>query len=127
MEWAPGHDRFTSRPAIWRETEDGTRVECIGIGSVKGVEQNEVICSVPKTWPPKAEVPAAEPTPIATPATKEGSVTEEAAGAKTETEEPVKAAHAPEAGMQKLSIADDKQVAEKHVEGSTSTPPPGLA
>ncbi|KAK1447369.1 CRAL/TRIO domain-containing protein [Colletotrichum melonis] len=126
VEWAPGHDRFTSRPAIWRETEDGARVECIGIGSVKGVEQNEVICSVPKTWPPKTEVPAAEPTPIATPATKEGSVTEEAT-AKTETEAPVKAADAPEAGIQKLSIADDKQVAEKHVEGSTSTPPSGLA
>ncbi|GKT61772.1 sec14 cytosolic factor [Colletotrichum tofieldiae] len=121
VQWENGHSSFKSRPAVWRETEDGTRVECIGIGSVNGVEQKELICSVPKTWPPKASTPAAEPTPAATPATKEGSVTE---GTQTE---PIKVTEAPEPELQKLSLSDTKEVAEKHTEGSTASPPTGLA
>ncbi|KZL87466.1 cral trio domain-containing protein [Colletotrichum incanum] len=121
VQWENGHSSFKSRPAVWRETEDGTRVECIGIGSINGVEQKELICSVPKTWPPKTSTPAAEPTPAATPATKEGSVTE---GTQTE---PVKATDAPEPELQKLSLSDTKEIAEKHTEGSTASPPTGLA
>ncbi|GKT45181.1 secondary metabolism regulator LAE1 [Colletotrichum spaethianum] len=121
VQWENGHSSFKSRPAVWRETEDGTRVECIGIGSVNGVEQKELICSVPKTWPPKPSAPTAEPTPAATPATKEGSVTE---GTQTE---PVKVAEAPEPELQKLSLSDTKEIAEKHTEGSTASPPTGMA
>ncbi|KAK2057348.1 CRAL/TRIO domain-containing protein [Colletotrichum caudatum] len=117
VRWEPGHDRFRSRPAVWRETADGDRLECVGLGSVGGVEQGEVICSVPKTWPPSRQPPAAaaaaaaEPTPAATPATKEGSVAE---GTQTEPE------------MQKLSLSDTKEIAEKHTEGSTASPPTGV-
>ncbi|WYZ46129.1 hypothetical protein EsH8_IX_000354 [Colletotrichum jinshuiense] len=118
VQWENGHSSFKSRPALWRETEDGARLECVGIGSVAGKEQEEVICSVAKTWPPKASAAAAEPTPAATPATKEGSVTE---GTQTE---PVKVTEpeTPEGELQKLSIADDKAVAEKDIEVGKATP-----
>ncbi|KAJ0161076.1 SEC14 cytosolic factor [Colletotrichum tanaceti] len=114
VRWENGHSAFKSRPAVWRENEDGTRVECVGIGSVNGVEQKELICSVPKAWPSKMSAPAAEPTPAATPVTKEGSVTE---GTQT----------VPASEMQKLSISDTKEITEKHTEGSTVSPPTGAA
>ncbi|KAK1959972.1 CRAL/TRIO domain-containing protein [Colletotrichum sublineola] len=123
VRWEPGHDRFRSRPALWRETADGARLECVGVGSVGGVEQNELICSVPKVWPPPATAPpaaAAEPTPAATPATKEGSVAE---GTQTEPVEVRASSPVPE--LQKLSLSDTKEIAEKHTEGSTVSPPTG--
>ncbi|KAK2038720.1 CRAL/TRIO domain-containing protein [Colletotrichum somersetense] len=120
VRWEPGHDRFRSRPALWRETADGERLECVGLGSVGGVEQSELICSVPKTWPPSRQPSAAaEPTPAATPATKEGSVAE---GTQTEPVEVL----SPEPEMQKLSLSDTKEIAEKHTEGSTASPPTGV-
>ncbi|OLN97444.1 SEC14 cytosolic factor 1 [Colletotrichum chlorophyti] len=116
VKWENGHSSFKARPAVWRETEDGTRLECYGLGSVDGKELNELICSVPKTWPPK---PAAEPTPAATPRTKEGSVTE-----STQTEPPkVSGTETAETGaeddLQKLSIADAKEGADKPAIPST--------
>ncbi|KAK2000446.1 CRAL/TRIO domain-containing protein [Colletotrichum falcatum] len=124
VAWAPGHDRFRPRPAVWRETPDGARLECVALGSVAGVEQDEVVCSVPKAWPTTTATtparPAAEPTPADTPATKEGSVAE---GAQAE---PVEARPPAPPELEKLSLSDTKEIAEKHTEGSTASPPTGL-
>ncbi|KAF6823284.1 sec14 cytosolic factor [Colletotrichum plurivorum] len=127
VRWENGHSSFKSRPAIWRVTEDGTRVECFGIGSVNGKEQKELICSVPKTWPPAqpAQTNGAAET-AAAPADKDGAVTE---GTQTE---PVKITEPEKNGedeLAKLSISDTKEITEKHTNGSTTAPvvPAGLA
>ncbi|KAF9873101.1 sec14 cytosolic factor [Colletotrichum karsti] len=118
VKWENGHSAFTGRPAVWRVTEDGTRVECFGIGSVNGKEQNELIASVPRTWPPaKAEKTNGSATEAVT--EKDAAVTE---GTQTE---PVKVIE-PAEDLSKLSISDTKEITEKHTNGST-TAPAGLA
>ncbi|TDZ33229.1 SEC14 cytosolic factor [Colletotrichum spinosum] len=113
VQWADGHSCFKSRPAFWRVTDDGSRVECFGIGSVDGKEQNELICSVPRTWPPAQT----EKANGAAPEVANGVVTE---GTQTES---VKTADTTNEDFSKLSISDTKEILEKHTNGSTASPP----
>jgi hypothetical protein len=55
IEWENGFTSFPVGPMVWRDTEDGNRRECIGLGRVEGKDRNVRICTVPKTWSPPAE------------------------------------------------------------------------
>ena len=50
VEWDNGHKSFPTGPHVWRETDEGKRVECIGIGCVDGKDRSERICSMPKNY-----------------------------------------------------------------------------
>lgn len=75
VEWKNGHTTFTTGPLIWHTSPDGKTMDCISLGSDNGKRIEEVICSVPRTWPPEADaiaaaavndealVPAPEPSP----------------------------------------------------------------
>jgi hypothetical protein len=52
VRWENGYSSFPSGPMVWREIEDGARLECIGIGRIQGKERQERICTIPKTWSP---------------------------------------------------------------------------
>lgn len=62
VEWEAGRRGFPTGPNIWREAEDGERLECIGVGQVAGGgDRFEKICSVKKTysWDPATPTAAA--------------------------------------------------------------------
>ncbi|KAF3356754.1 hypothetical protein VdG1_06177 [Verticillium dahliae VDG1] len=61
LRWENGHTGFGSGPMIWRDTADGTRLECVGLGASSGALRDEVICSVAKTWPAADEEEASTP------------------------------------------------------------------
>ncbi|KAL0933488.1 sec14 cytosolic factor [Colletotrichum truncatum] len=115
VRWENGHSSFKSRPAVWRVTDDGTRVECFGLGSVGGKEQKELIASVPRTWPPAQEK-------------SNGAATEKTTAAAP-VETPVEAAKTEptaangEEELAKLSISDTKEIAEKHTNGAAAPSP----
>ncbi|PKS07326.1 hypothetical protein jhhlp_005928 [Lomentospora prolificans] len=48
VEWADGHNSFPTGPHVWREIDDGKKMECIGIGSKGGKQREERICVVHK-------------------------------------------------------------------------------
>ncbi|KAI8243160.1 hypothetical protein K4K57_009862 [Colletotrichum sp. SAR 10_99] len=127
VRWENGHKAFTGRPAVWRETTDGTRVECFGIGCVNGKEQEELIASVPRTWPPaKTNGVAVETTTTVPVDEKDGAVTEGTQTEPVKITEPAAATTNGEDELSKLSISETKEITEKHTNGST-TAPVGLA
>ncbi|KAM0274268.1 hypothetical protein ACHAQH_008027 [Verticillium albo-atrum] len=65
VKWENGHAGFQSGPMVWRDSADGTRVECVGLGASEGTLRNEVICSVAKTWPGHEEAPRENGAPVA--------------------------------------------------------------
>ncbi|CRK42724.1 hypothetical protein BN1708_008841 [Verticillium longisporum] len=87
LRWENGHTGFGSGPMIWRDTADGTRVECVGLGASSGALRDEVICSVAKTWPTADE--------------------EEEASAPRENGAPIVDDVA--AGVEGLSVTDEKR------------------
>ncbi|KEZ40503.1 hypothetical protein SAPIO_CDS8399 [Scedosporium apiospermum] len=48
VEWAKGHSSFPTGPHVWREIDDGKKMECIGVGQVNGKQREERICIVHK-------------------------------------------------------------------------------
>jgi hypothetical protein len=102
VEWANGHDHFPSGPMVWRTIDDGTRLECIGIGRVDGKERNEKICTVTRTYSPQWEslpiepssagaAAEAETTTAANPAPVETGSSKEVTDKAAETEEKIDA------------------------------------
>ncbi|KAM0325938.1 hypothetical protein ACHAQA_007243 [Verticillium albo-atrum] len=67
LEWRAGHTGFQSGPMVWRDSADGTRVECVGLGAVDGKLRDEVICSVAKTWPAADDAPRENGVAVAPP------------------------------------------------------------
>ncbi|KAI0198078.1 CRAL-TRIO domain-containing protein [Astrocystis sublimbata] len=63
VTWENGFTNFPPGPCHWQPTEDGTRLECIGVGSQKGQERRVRVCTVPKAFAPRsdAHTPAENP------------------------------------------------------------------
>ncbi|KAI1360854.1 CRAL-TRIO domain-containing protein [Xylaria arbuscula] len=53
--WENGFTNFPPGPCYWIPTADGTRLECIAVGSKGGKERREVVCTIPKAFPPKSD------------------------------------------------------------------------
>lgn len=51
VTWENGYSSFPSGPLLWEEIENGTRMACNALGTKDGVQLNDRICTVPKTWP----------------------------------------------------------------------------
>ncbi|GAW20755.1 hypothetical protein ANO14919_102660 [Xylariales sp. No.14919] len=54
-KWENGHTTFPPGPCRWQLSEDGTRVECLAVGSQDGQERREIVCTVPKGCVPKSD------------------------------------------------------------------------
>ncbi|KAI8631937.1 CRAL-TRIO domain-containing protein [Xylariaceae sp. FL1651] len=52
--WENGHTSFPPGPCYWQPTADGTRLECVAVGSKNGVERREIVCTIPKAFPPES-------------------------------------------------------------------------
>ncbi|KAI1740180.1 CRAL-TRIO domain-containing protein [Xylaria scruposa] len=76
MTWEDGYTTFPPGPCRWELSEDGTRVNCIAVGSKDGQDRRVRIGSVPKAWQPKSD------TAVETPVTN--GVKDEGAGEKGE-------------------------------------------
>ncbi|KAI1352428.1 CRAL-TRIO domain-containing protein [Xylaria sp. FL0043] len=74
VTWENGHTNFPPGPCYWRLTEDGTRLKCLAVGSKDGKERMEVVCTIPKAFPPKAE--NATQAPVTTGEKEEATATE---------------------------------------------------
>ncbi|KAL2760212.1 hypothetical protein ACRALDRAFT_2096211 [Sodiomyces alcalophilus JCM 7366] len=62
LEWDNGYTAFPNGPMIWRPTEDGKRLEGIGLGSENGKQRNVRICTVLRTWPGPEDATEADQT-----------------------------------------------------------------
>ncbi|KAI2641226.1 CRAL-TRIO domain-containing protein [Xylaria nigripes] len=71
-KWEDGFTTFPRGPCYWRSTEDGTRLECIAVGSKDGKDRRVHVCTIPKAFPPTTNgdeekaVVAAESVPTTT-------------------------------------------------------------
>ncbi|KAI1160488.1 CRAL-TRIO domain-containing protein [Nemania serpens] len=54
-EWENGYTSFPPGPCHWRPTEDGTRLECLAVGSQDGQERRVRVCTIPKAFPSGSE------------------------------------------------------------------------
>lgn len=52
VEWENGFTNFPPGPCHWHPTEDGTRLECVAVGSQDGQERRVRVCTIPKAFPP---------------------------------------------------------------------------
>ncbi|KAK3352430.1 CRAL-TRIO domain-containing protein [Lasiosphaeria hispida] len=60
--WENGHTEFPLGPLYWRPSDDGTKLECLAVGSIGQVQRNELVCTLPKAFPPEeVKVEAAAP------------------------------------------------------------------
>ncbi|KAI0538063.1 CRAL-TRIO domain-containing protein [Xylaria digitata] len=86
VKWENGYTNFPPGPCYWQPTEDGTRLECLAVGSKDGQERKERVCTVPKAFPPKSDT--ATETPVENGEKEEASATtsEEAATEATAKE-----------------------------------------
>ncbi|GAP91947.1 putative SEC14 cytosolic factor [Rosellinia necatrix] len=57
-KWENGYTSFPFGPCYWLPTEDGTRLECIAVGSQDGKERRVRVCTIPKAFPPKSDASA---------------------------------------------------------------------
>ncbi|KAI1302733.1 CRAL-TRIO domain-containing protein [Xylaria venustula] len=55
VTWENGYTNFPPGPCHWRPTEDETRLECLAVGSKGGKERREVVCTIPRAFPPKSD------------------------------------------------------------------------
>lgn len=53
--WENGYTDFPIGPLYWRVNSEGTRLECIAVGTVDQKERHEVVCSIPASWPPRKD------------------------------------------------------------------------
>ncbi|TRX88875.1 hypothetical protein FHL15_010218 [Xylaria flabelliformis] len=58
MTWEDGYTTFPPGPCRWEISEDGTRVNCIAVGSKDGQDRRVRVGSVPKAWQPKSDTAA---------------------------------------------------------------------
>ncbi|KAG4220822.1 hypothetical protein PC116_g30699 [Phytophthora cactorum] len=91
-----GYTTLPQGPVYWKPIDDGKRLECIAVGTKKGVDRRERVCTITRAYPPKS----AEDTVVST---TEG---EESFG--TPTEKPIINAEVPTANIATLSISDGK-------------------
>jgi hypothetical protein len=71
VQWENGHTAFPPGPCYWVPTEDGTRLECLAVGTKDGKERRERVCTIPKAFLPKSAT--TEQTPAAAPDTTPGA------------------------------------------------------
>lgn len=81
VTWENGFTNFPPGPCHWQPIEDGTRLECIAVGSKDGEERRVRVCTIPKAFPPKSDSPAEIP---GTNGVKEEASTVEGEDAATE-------------------------------------------
>ncbi|KAI0508676.1 CRAL-TRIO domain-containing protein [Xylaria bambusicola] len=55
VTWENGFTNFPPGPCYWRPSADGTRLECLAVGSKGGKERREVVCTIPKAFLPKSD------------------------------------------------------------------------
>ncbi|RYC63979.1 hypothetical protein CHU98_g2237 [Xylaria longipes] len=61
VTWENGFTNFPPGPCHWQPTEDGTRLECIAVGSKDSQERRVRVCTIPKAFPPNSDAPVEIP------------------------------------------------------------------
>ncbi|KAI0910841.1 CRAL-TRIO domain-containing protein [Ustulina deusta] len=127
VTWENGYTNFPPGPCHWRPTEDGTRLECLAVGSKGGKERKEVVCTIPKASSLKSD--AAIEIPVTNGEKEEATVTgSEDAAIETTTKAPLAKPEDAEAttvestadAVAGLVIADAKDSTEQLSEKVTS-------
>ncbi|KAK1749474.1 putative sec14 cytosolic factor protein [Echria macrotheca] len=129
--WMDGFTDFPEGPVYWVPSEDGTKLECIAAGSVKGEQRWAKVCSIPRVFQQEKPVEVPEPevkqpagkAPIAPAATEEPKETKEETAAVPNNSAP----DGDVPVIQNLSITDDKEAApilEKVLEQEAKTATP---
>ncbi|TGJ78700.1 hypothetical protein E0Z10_g10071 [Xylaria hypoxylon] len=97
VTWENGFTNFPPGPCHWQLTEDGTRLECIAVGSNNNGQERRVrVCTIPKAFPPKSDT--AVETPVINGEKEETSATtNEDAAAETTPKAPLAKPENPDA------------------------------
>ncbi|CAJ2501854.1 Uu.00g047070.m01.CDS01 [Anthostomella pinea] len=64
--WEDGHTTFPGGPMYWKTIDDGTRMECLAVGTKDGADRMERVCTIPKAFPPKSGAASATTTTTTT-------------------------------------------------------------
>ncbi|KAI0409491.1 CRAL-TRIO domain-containing protein [Xylaria palmicola] len=55
VTWENGFTNFPPGPCHWQSIEDGTRLECLAVGSENDQDRRVRVCTIPKAFPPKSD------------------------------------------------------------------------
>ncbi|KAI5464941.1 CRAL-TRIO domain-containing protein [Mariannaea sp. PMI_226] len=50
VKWENGYKGFPSGPLLWQDIDGGKRMACVALGTKNGKLQDEIICTIPKTY-----------------------------------------------------------------------------
>ena len=54
VDWQNGHQGFPTGPLFWEDIDGGERMQCVSLTNHGDQRNREVVCTMPKTWPPRA-------------------------------------------------------------------------